>query len=329
MKEIKKRLKKMNVLKKSVDGVLLFSSDPNYFYLTNSKCQGIAFTDFSNVSLFIPEMERKLAKKSWANEIILFEKFSHVFEDVKNRIRGRVGINYKNTTVELFKKVKRKVKCKDVSNQLQTIRSVKTDYEVKMIKKACSISKKVLTEIKKELSPSLTEKDVQILIDHNIQRLGGSPAFPTIVASGNNVSIPHHQPLEKKIGKTFLLDFGVNYKGYCSDISRTFGSPLQSKIEEILNKACAMIKPDIKAKSIDMYVRQRLGKLERYFCTALGHGIGITVHEKPLLSKKSMDVLKPGMTFTLEPGVYMGKNSIRIENDYLLTESGLLNLTKF
>jgi len=148
------------------------------------------------------------------------------------------------------------------------------------------------------------------------------------VATEENIAKPHHVPTIKRIGKTLLIDFGVRWQGYCTDISRTFNSKYEEKIKKTLAALEEKMKPGVKASSLDALSRKLLGSDAKKFITNLGHGIGIEVHEKPSISASSKDVLKKDMVIAIEPAIYV-KNGIRIENDYLITEDGCENLTEF
>jgi Xaa-Pro dipeptidase len=157
---------------------------------------------------------------------------------------------------------------------------------------------------------------------------GSRPAFPTIVASGKNIRVPHHEPTIKKAKAPLLIDFGAKYNGYCSDITRTFGSRFENTILKVFDEVEKNLCPGAKASDIDAISRKTMGRYEKFFITGLGHGIGLDVHEKPWVSKNSTDILKEGMVFTIEPGIYVN-NGIRIENDYLITKNSFKKITDF
>jgi len=212
----------------------------------------------------------------------------------------------------------------DISKDLEIARMIKTNEEIKLIKKACTISKEIFNNTKFSGREEEVKRRIEILMQkHNVKE-----SFPTIVASGSNVKIPHHIAGAKIVGNHFLVDWGVKYKGYCSDITRSFGSPHQKNMEKILDELYRMAVPGINASELDKFVRQRLGKNSKYFTTSLGHGIGIEIHEGPSIHSKSNDILEEGMVFTIEPGIYTA-DGLRIENDFVMGKKGLINLTNF
>jgi len=176
-------------------------------------------------------------------------------------------------------------------------------------------------------------------LENETKKSGYELAFNPVVASGKNAAVPHHAPENIKLKKGFcVIDFGIKYKGYCSDATRTIyiGRPKEKEIR-LYNFLLRMQKDAIKNAKIgkkcsDLYnkVNEDLKEYKKYFTHGLGHGIGIDVHELPNLTEKSKDILKRGMAFTIEPGIYF-KNQlgIRIEDDILLTKKAeILTKTK-
>ncbi len=325
MSELKNRLQKLKQLAGSMDSITIInfesSPDPNFFYFTNSDVNGIFFYDFDEPKIITSQLEQSRAKFSWVKnvETMTLNDFSKSLE------RKRVGINKKRTSMEIMEKLK--IKPVDLSKKFEDIRAVKSDYEIKQLKEACNITKKLWPKIEHEISKKLTEQQLKGIIEFMMSKKGCAPSFSTIVASGKNSCHPHHIPTKTKLKNPIVIDFGLRLNGYCSDMTRTVGSNKQSMLEQIIEETEAMIEPNMKANIPDTFIRKKFGKDEKYFIHSLGHGIGIEVHEKPTLSKHSKDILKPGMTFTIEPGIYSNRG-IRIENDYLLTEKGLVCLTK-
>ncbi len=325
MKEIKQRLKKLAFLEDRIDGISIFSFepfiDPNFFYLTNSNTEGIFYYDFNKPVIYTFEMEFRRAKKSWVKDVRLLKNI----DDIQKMFKGKtIGIDTENISAKMLNYIK--TRYKDVSNELANARAIKTKHEIECIKESCSITKKIYRKVLPEISGKMTERELKGLIEFIMSKHNVEPAFPTIVASGKNIVFPHHTPAEKKLTKPILIDMGIRYKGYCSDFSRTTGSSLENVIDTVIENVEQNIKPGIRAGELEKLARRLLGKQSKYFIHSLGHGIGICTHEAPRISQKSMDVLKPGMTFTIEPGIYK-KGGLRVENDYLLTDSSLCKLT--
>ncbi|MBI4896582.1 MAG: aminopeptidase P family protein [Candidatus Aenigmarchaeota archaeon] len=335
MRELQERLNKFRSLEASLDGIVIFNLgmntpdssqyDPNFFYFTNSTVNGIFYYDFSTSTILTNSRDFDDAKRSWADHVVLLDSFSDFITSIKNK---RIGVDRKNMLWRIYHRINRQVQCVDISAQLQQTRSIKTPYEQRMIQHACQISKKVCEKFESEFSPSLTEFEFKGLIDFIMNKYGGIPAFSTIVACGNNIRIPHDHPGNHKLTKPILVDFGVRYKGYVSDVSRTWGSPYEPNILKVFDGVFPLIKPGVTGEQLHTKACELLGKYEKHFNIALGHGIGIQVHENPVISIGSREPLEPGMVFAIEPAIHV-KNGIRIEHDILLTEKGFKNLTSF
>lgn len=320
MSETSKRLNKIKHLKNKVDGILLFGDDPNFFYFTNSS-DGVFFYDFSKPIILLSKIDER--KRDTIKRIEIEKK------EVLNQIPtdGLIGVNEKSLSVFMFRKIRKRIRTVDISEELEEIRAVKTDYEINCIRRACAITKKIFVEIEDRIFKS-TESELKFFISSLISEYGVEPAFSPIIASSSNICNPHHAPAKRRIRKPVIIDFGVKYNGYCSDVTRTIGSSLDKKLGNILNELYPMIIPGVKAKDLEIFVRKRLGRDERFFIHSLGHGLGIETHERPHISTNSKDVLKEGMVFAIEPGIYK-KNGLRIENDFLLKKNSLENLTYF
>ncbi|MDP3733126.1 MAG: M24 family metallopeptidase, partial [Candidatus Daviesbacteria bacterium] len=200
--------------------------------------------------------------------------------------------------------------------------------------------------ILKKIQSGITEKEIAKELENFIKYKGAVISFPSIVAFGKNSSVPHHQTGDKRLtinDKLILLDFGVKINGYCSDMTRTifFGKPSgkQRKIYETVleaqKRAVDFVNKQIKngkiikAKEVDQVAREYI-KSKGFFDIphSLGHGIGLEVHEHPNLSPKSKDILKEGMVFSIEPGIYIqGEGGVRIEDLFVLEKGVLRKLT--
>ncbi len=159
--------------------------------------------------------------------------------------------------------------------------------------------------------------------------------FDIIVACGPHSSQPHHIPVDTKLkqNEPVLIDIGVDYLGYKSDLTRVFFlgkiSVLLRKIHHIVrraqDKAIEQIKPGKATGEIDHAARQYITQkgFGRFFSHNLGHGVGLEIHEEPHISTKGNSLLRPGMLFTVEPAIYLpGKFGMRIEDMVLVTKTG-------
>jgi len=224
---------------------------------------------------------------------------------------------------------------------LNEFRSVKDEEEVALITRAVQIAELSLKSVLHLLKPGITEREFRRELISAFFKLGGEgEAFPTIVASGKNSSVPHHQTGEREIreGDLVIVDFGTVYGGYVSDITRTFfiGKVSQEAVrvyeavKEAQETGIRELSAGKSAREVELKVREKLREkgYEEFFIHSLGHGIGVEVHEPPTLSKRSEEVLRKGNVITVEPGVYIPElGGVRIEDDCLITDEGHFKLS--
>ena len=223
----------------------------------------------------------------------------------------------------------------------EKIREIKTAAEVEVMRKAAAITSKAFDEILGKIHEGMTEKELQIELDFTMLRLGAEGiAFSTIIASGENGSLPHAIPSDRKIqkGDMITMDYGAKFGGYCSDMTRTvaLGKPSDTMLhvyDTVLTaqKMCEeALAPGKVCSDIDKIARDYIdaqGYVGR-FGHGLGHAVGIDIHENPRLSYACHDLLVPGIVMTVEPGVYLpGVGGVRVENTCLVTETGSEPLT--
>lgn len=347
---LKTKLKEQNL-----DG-LLISSVSNITYLTGysnfSEIEREAFVIITKNESFIitdarySEAVRKEVAHFKLIELSVKKPLAALFKDViKNNHIKKLGFEEENLTVSEFKKFSfTPERCKATKNIVENLRTIKTLDEIGKIEKACKIGDKAFDHVLKKIKVGLTEKQLAFELELFIKKQGFELSFPSIVAFGPNSSIPHHQTSNAKLKKNsiVLLDFGVRFNNYCSDMSRTvfFGKAskeqkhmyeavlkAQKKAFNCLNSLFIIHNSKtktVKARNIDKAARDYI--VSQGYPTiphSLGHGIGIEVHESPRLSPISKDELKPGMVFSIEPGIYIpGFGGIRIEDLVVLTQNG-------
>ena len=362
MNEFRARLSKIEYLKSKCSGILLYNADgwsnPNFFWLSNTSVNGWLWVPFKGrARLFVSKMYREEARSVRAKTTFITD-FKAVLREFKGE---KAGVDLLHLPAAALSKVKSYVSVKDVSEDLEAARAVKTPYEVKQIRKACGITAEILRSLelprgisktsvllcmtnrssparakhgfalcrRSHTSPRITEAKLRADIDWEMSQRGLEPAFPTIVASGKSIATPHHIPAKKPILGTLLIDLGVRYNGYCSDVSRTFGSKYKPLIRKIIFETIEpLLKPGARAADINAAAQNALGRYAKYYITGLGHGVGIAIHEDPSITAKSKDVLQAGNVIAIEPGIYV-PGGIRHENVYLITKHGAENLTDF
>lgn len=225
---------------------------------------------------------------------------------------------------------------------VEWMRAIKEPQEIKNIKTAAKIGARVFQDILPLVRPGVRELDISAEIEYRSRKNGGSgSAFEPIVASGIRSAMPHARASTKRLkrGEFITFDFGTSYEGYVCDITRTVilgkATSRQKKIYNLVLKAqiraIKKARSGMKGTELDRIARQVIGRAgyKDYFGHGLGHGIGLVVHEYPGVGSRSLEVLKPGMVLTIEPGIYLpGWGGVRIEDDVVITQNGCKVLTQ-
>ena len=220
---------------------------------------------------------------------------------------------------------------------LEELRSIKEPSELKSMERAVQIAETALTEALPHLQIGMSEFEVGSLLTIKLLESGSDPSLPfdPIVASGPNSAIPHATPTERQLksGELLLIDWGARYDGYISDLTRTFAlgevadelKEIHAIVHEANQTGLKSVKPGISCGMVDETTRKVI--VEKgygdWFIHRTGHGIGLETHEPPYIRSDNQLGLSSGMTFTIEPGIYLpGKGGVRIEDDIVTTESG-------
>jgi Xaa-Pro aminopeptidase/Xaa-Pro dipeptidase len=227
-----------------------------------------------------------------------------------------------------------------VTGELRMLRAYKDETEIACMRKAAGIASAAIGTLIHRMKPGWTEKETALQLELLARQSGADGlSFEPIVASGPHSALPHARPTNRKIrkGDFVVIDFGVRYRGYCSDETCTVGiGKLTGRqknayqiVKEAHDRALDAIAADVPCAEIDRRARHAFGKYRKYFVHGTGHGVGLDVHEAPRLSATSTDILKPGMVFTVEPGLYIpGLWGIRIEDTIFLKKNSCEKLTK-
>lgn len=297
----------------------ILATDMRYYYPVNEFLQGkgyevIAKSDYKTL---------KDAVKR-CNITDLYANFSSITAETYNRCLAE-GVSLKDGTVF-------------IGDML----ALKDSYDLTCISKACGICEKSYKEIMPYVKQGVSELDLSAELEYRFKRNGAScPSFETIVAFGKNSAVPHHKTDNTKLkkGDVVLIDCGCVYNGFMSDMTRTFAYKsakkefisVYEKVKKAHYKSINGIKSGMTGVEADNFARQSLkeDKLDKYFTHSLGHGVGTHIHELPLLSPRSTSVLKDGMVFSIEPGVYFdGQYGIRIEDTVTLTNGVVQSFVK-
>lgn len=263
---------------------------------------------------------------------------------IAEKLEGKVGFEDDEVSVRLLGKLKEKladgVEMVAAGGKVQELRRVKDDQELEAIAEASKLTDEVWGWTLEQGLVGRPEREVARATEARIRELGADPSFPAIVAAGPSGALPHAEPGEREIGRGELVvfDMGSQLDGYCSDGTRTFATGELGEeaagVYEVVRGAQAAaleaIRAGVKGEEVDAAARGPIdaaGHAE-HFGHALGHGVGLEVHEGPRLAQRSDDVLAPGEVVTVEPGVYLpGKLGVRIEDLVVVTEDGLENLS--
>ena len=255
----------------------------------------------------------------------------------------RVGIEENYITYSKYQNLVRIYRLKEAvetNNLIEKMRTIKDDNEIAKIKRACEITDNCFTHLLEYIKVGMTERQIAFEIEkYFIENGANGLAFDTIVASGENSSKPHAVPTNRKIqsGDNITIDFGAKYKGYCSDMTRTiFVGSVSDEVRNLYNfilegqlRATNKIKDGVDGKSVARGVQIEYNARNFELIHALGHGVGLEVHELPYLSYRSSYILKENMVVTNEPGIYIPeKIGIRIEDTILVNKLESEVLTK-
>jgi len=306
----------------SSNAALLLPADGAGVLATDSRYALAAERDAPDLELLTERfIEGKLAAEAARRgvTVLAFEAHEMTVERHAEVVARAEGV----TTVPFGKKI-------------EELRMVKDAEELELLATACRLSSQALADVLPEIRPGLSERTLASLLDYRMSQLGADrPAFDTIVASGPNGAIPHHAPTDRPLrrGDLVTMDFGALYRGYHADMTRTVavGEPAgwQRDVYELVAEAqrtgIDAVEPGAEAGAVDAAAREVIeaaGHAE-HFQHGLGHGVGLEIHEAPMLGYGRTGKLTDRVPVTVEPGVYLpGKGGVRIEDVLVVTAGG-------
>lgn len=229
------------------------------------------------------------------------------------------------------------------SNLVELRRAAKDAGELARIERAAQIADAALAQCVEQLHEAPSEREFALTLEVTMRRLGADgPSFETIVASGPNAALPHARPSHRRIerGDLVVIDFGALVEGYHSDMTRTVcvGPPsaeqrrLYDVVAEAQATARAAVRAGVATKQIDATARQVIEAAGwgDQFSHGTGHGIGLAVHEYPIMSRTTPGELREGFVVTVEPGVYLPSlGGVRVEDTVVVGATGCRSLTRF
>jgi len=338
----------------SLDGLAIVPG-PNMAYLTGSKFhlseRPVVFFILQNEATFVlPELESPKMLDLGVNFITYddkegprpaFEKFSKTNNIQNLGIESRI---IRHLELDLMSSAGISSNIVDAIDIFAKLRMSKNSNEIGCMLKAVKIAEKSLESILGNIKPGVTEKQFAADLVIELLRNGSDSELPfsPIIASGVNASNPHHFPGNKEFqyGELIIIDWGANFEGYFSDITRTFA--LGNEIDAELLSAYEAVKQANKSARMKARIGASAGAVDeaarsvisnsgfgKFFTHRTGHGLGLEIHEEPYIKPDNNFILEKGMTFTIEPGIYIpGLGGIRIEDDIFLEESGSISLTE-
>lgn len=342
---------KIKWLREKIKGLdiqgMIISNPVNIRYLTGIDAEGILLITrkenyYITDSRYIEEVKSVVTID---DEIIVRNYTDFTDYDYENFFSfcENVGFEENYITYSTYKNYMQKYKAnhlEETEGIIEKQRIIKSEDEIKLLEKACNITDNCFIYLQEFIKIGMTEKQIAYEIEkYFLENEAEGLAFETIVASGTNSSRPHAKVTERKIdvGDSITIDFGCKYKGYCADMTRTiFAGYVPEKVKRVYDlvlKNQLQTQKDMKeGANIKILARnvENDFKLNGYsLIHALGHGVGLDIHEAPVISLKNEALLKENMVVTNEPGIYIpGEFGVRIEDTVLITKTGCINLTK-
>jgi Xaa-Pro aminopeptidase len=342
----KKALLRRLLQKQKVDGILItdlanvryltgFTGSSGFAVITNKHAAFV--TDFR----YQEQVRREV--KGWSIKIEHTERSKEVRNICDLYNIKRLGFEDHNITYGFYRKLeKNKVTLKPLTNIVESLRIIKFPVEVSYIKSSIKRAEAAFRKLQPFIKTGVTERKLAVKFEELLKLEGCNKLpFEVIVASGFRSALPHATPTDKRIkkGDLVVFDWGGEFEGYCSDMTRTVliksgniskQKELYYNVLEAQKRAIESVRPGIKAAGIDAAARDYIKKkgYDEFFGHGTGHGVGLAVHEKPVVSWRSKDSLEEDMIFTVEPGIYLpGFGGVRIEDMIAVRKNGAEVLT--
>jgi Xaa-Pro dipeptidase len=291
-----------------------------------------------------PDLEGRVF--AWTDEEGYLGAFADALREMglTGKTLGVDGMTMRITEGQALTGIDPTLKLHGVEHDLIAIRAIKTAEEVAALRKAILASEKALHDLLPEIRAGMSERQIARRLEElQMQHGGEALAFGTLIQTGENSANPHGETTDRLLqaGEFLLIDYGCKIGGYGSDITRTFviGSPsdemrrMYDTVKQANEAAIAATAPGVPCGAVDKAARDVItaAGYGEYFTHRTGHGLGLDGHEPiPQIAGNITYPLQPGMVFTIEPGIYVpGIGGVRIEDDILVTETGIEVLTSF
>ena len=344
--------------KSGVDAVAV-NAGPSLTYLTGlhfhlmERPVVIVFTKDTVPTIILPELEKtKLNDLDYDVRCFTYgedptsweQVFRDAFADL-NLGTAKIGVEPRQLRLleyELLKKAVPGADCIDGSEIIAALRATKSEEEIGYMQKAVRIAEEALEATLPLIKIGVGEREIAAELFLQLIRHGSETSLPfnPIVAAGPNSANPHSTPSPRKleIGDLLIIDWGARYNGYASDMTRTFGVGKLSKIDKEIHTLVHRANregreaggPRVACEGVDKATRSVIekGGYGQYFTHRTGHGLGLDCHEDPYIREGNRQLFEVGMTYTVEPGIYLpGRNGVRIEDDVVITKEGSQSLS--
>ncbi|RSK28150.1 aminopeptidase P family protein [Bacillus sp. HMF5848] len=348
-----------NWLKQKDISFAFITSTPNVFYLSNfysdphERLLAVCVFPEQEPFLVCPAMEVEDVKNSgWSHEVVGCSDTDDAWALVEQAIRKRnidvtsIAVEKLHMNMERFENLQSKFPNAvfvSAEEKLRSLRMKKSTNEIEIMREAAKLADFGVEVGVSAIKAGKSELEIVAQIEYELKKKGiKQMAFSTMVLAGAKTASPHGKPSldQVKQGDLVLFDLGVVLEGYCSDITRTvaFGSvtdeqrAIYDTVLEAEQAAVSACKPGVTAGTIDKTARDIISSAGYgpYFTHRVGHGLGIEAHEYPSMSGTNTAPLEAGMIITVEPGIYVPRvGGVRIEDDVLITDTGVDILTKF
>jgi Xaa-Pro dipeptidase len=308
----------------------------------------LLFAKDQDPAIVLPELElQKVASLPYKLQVFPYPENPSEWDDAFRKAAHalsldgkRIGVDPRQLRLLEFRHVKAgapEADYPDASDVLSNLRLRKEKAEVEAMRQAVKIAQAALEATIPTIKIGMTEKELSSELVMQLLKHGSEPEMPfaPIVSGGPNSANPHASPTERKLqaGDLLVVDWGAAYDGYISDLTRTFAvgevDEEYEKIHKIVHEANAAgraaAEPGLPCANVDKAARDVIEKsgYGMYFTHRTGHGIGMEGHEEPYMRGDNMQLLEPGMAFTVEPGIYLpNRNGVRIEDNVVITENG-------
>lgn len=340
-----------NLLNESSCSHILISDIVDVMYVSGFKSSNAAILISKDKSLLLTDFRYKTAAESFCKKnpswkvIICKESICSSLESIIPQ-GSTVGFQSSYLTFDNYNDLKRslkKVGLVPLSSKISDQFIIKTPQEISSMRKAAAIGDSALKEITGSIRSGTTEYDLACKLNRLCGDMGSeNPSFETIVLFGPRSALPHGRPGKKtlKTGDFILIDFGCTVNGYCSDMTRTFimgkansrQKTFYNIVKDAQEKAKEAARAGIAVNDLDSVARTFIKEAgyDEEFGHALGHGVGLRIHEAPRVSQRSQFILPEDSVVTIEPGIYCpGFGGVRIEDMVVIRKNDARELTHF